>query len=259
MTVVDHALMARIDEFSRRLEDASSTRRLPTPLGPLLLNDDFPLSYAHNFLRVEEVPSDLTPERLTAEARAAFSTAGRTHLQVVLVADEPVRPLVDGLRGTGWEVSPIIAMAWRRPPDRAASVVAELAPWEAVRPLVERGVRQEPYATSEEVVRQLVDRRCDTARATNLRHVVAPAGGPYTAHADLYSDGTTAQVENVVTLAEHRNGGLARAVVLHAAELARAEGHDLVFLFADEGDWPRELYRRLGFDTIGRFWELSRD
>lgn len=259
MTVVDGARMARIDQFSRRLEDGSSTRRMATPLGPLLINDDFPLSYAHNFLRVEEVPADLTPERLTAEARAAFTAAGRTHLQVVLVADDAVRPLVDGLRRTGWQVSPIIAMAWQRPPDRPAGVAAELAPWKAVRPLVAQSVRREPYATSEEVVRQLVDRRGATARATHLRHVVAPAGGPYAAYADLYSDGTTAQVENVVTLPEHRNRGLARAVVLHAAGLARAEGHDLVFLFADEDDWPRELYRRLGFDPIGRFWELSRD
>jgi hypothetical protein len=41
--------------------------------------------------------------------------------------------------------------------------------------------------------------------------------------------------------------------------VARDEGHDLVFLVADVEDWPRHLYARLGFDEIGRFWELSKD
>jgi hypothetical protein len=40
--------------------------------------------------------------------------------------------------------------------------------------------------------------------------------------------------------------------VLRAAGEARAEGADLVFLVADGDDWPKELYRKLGFDTVGR-------
>jgi hypothetical protein len=41
--------------------------------------------------------------------------------------------------------------------------------------------------------------------------------------------------------------------VLHAAAQARANGSDLVFLVADADDWPRRLYERFGFDTIGRY------
>jgi hypothetical protein len=40
--------------------------------------------------------------------------------------------------------------------------------------------------------------------------------------------------------------------VLRAAAEARSSGADLVFLVADADDWPKELYGRLGFDTIGR-------
>ena len=50
----------------------------------------------------------------------------------------------------------------------------------------------------------------------------------------------------------HRGNGYATAVVLRAAREARAEGADLVFLVADGDDWPKELYRKLGFDTVGR-------
>jgi hypothetical protein len=28
-------------------------------------------------------------------------------------------------------------------------------------------------------------------------------------------------------------------------------GHEFVFLAADARDWPKELYRRLGFDGVG--------
>jgi hypothetical protein len=43
--------------------------------------------------------------------------------------------------------------------------------------------------------------------------------------------------------------GYARAVVTAAAEAAT--GADLVFLVASATDWPRQLYRKLGFDAVG--------
>jgi len=89
--------------------------------------------------------------------------------------------------------------------------------------------------------------------------VAAPAGGPYMSRADLYSDGRTLQIESVVTLAEARNQGLARAAVLEGIRVARQEGHDLVFLVAEEDDWPKALYARLGFEIVGRSSEFGRD
>jgi ribosomal protein S18 acetylase RimI-like enzyme len=50
---------------------------------------------------------------------------------------------------------------------------------------------------------------------------------------------------------EHRGRGYASAVVLRSVGEARARGAELVFLVADAEDWPKELYRRLGFDEIG--------
>lgn len=58
-------------------------------------------------------------------------------------------------------------------------------------------------------------------------------------------------LEDVATLAAHRNRGLARAVVLRAVEEAQMAGADLVFLVADENDWPKGLHRRLRFDPAG--------
>jgi GNAT superfamily N-acetyltransferase len=50
----------------------------------------------------------------------------------------------------------------------------------------------------------------------------------------------------------HRGRGHATAIVLRALEEARNGGHELTFLIADENDWPKELYARLGFGPIGR-------
>ncbi|MGZ8571831.1 MAG: GNAT family N-acetyltransferase, partial [Actinomycetota bacterium] len=62
----------------------------------------------------------------------------------------------------------------------------------------------------------------------------------------------------VNTLEEARGRGLARAVVLAAADEARGQGADPVFLIADAADWPKELYGKLGFDPAGAFWQFTR-
>jgi ribosomal protein S18 acetylase RimI-like enzyme len=72
-------------------------------------------------------------------------------------------------------------------------------------------------------------------------------------YTDLYLRGGDAQVEDVGTLPEHRGRGYASAVVLAAVEEARRAGAELIFLFADAEDWPKELYRRLGFDELGYY------
>jgi GNAT superfamily N-acetyltransferase len=62
-----------------------------------------------------------------------------------------------------------------------------------------------------------------------------------------------------MTLEEFRGRGLATVVVGRAVAAARASGHDLVFLDALEEDWPKELYRTLGFAEIGRIWDFVRE
>ncbi len=67
------------------------------------------------------------------------------------------------------------------------------------------------------------------------------------------AEARAAQVEDVGTLPEHRGRGYASAVVLAAIAAAREHGADFVFLVADKEDWPKELYRRLGFDELGYY------
>jgi hypothetical protein len=43
-----------------------------------------------------------------------------------------------------------------------------------------------------------------------------------------------------------------------AAQEGRDGGADLVFLIADDADWPKQLYAKLGFDPLGRYWQFTR-
>jgi hypothetical protein len=45
---------------------------------------------------------------------------------------------------------------------------------------------------------------------------------------------------------------VASSVVLAAVEAARTAGAAHVFIVAEEDDWPKDLYARLGFDRVGR-------
>jgi GNAT superfamily N-acetyltransferase len=251
---------ARTVVFTRAIGDRLATRPIEHPLGWVIANDEWPESHSMNYLRIEARRPALDADAIEAAVMEAMDAVGRRHLQAI-VEDHATGARVAGeLRGRGWEVVELLTMAALHEPTRGADATAAVVSWNLVRPLVLRGWRENPEIAEEATAVMLTDRRAALAAATDLRHLIAPAppaeGGAY---ADLYADGRTAQIEMVFTLPAFRNRGLASAVVLEGLRVARAEGHDLVFLVADAGDWPCQLYARLGFEEIGRSWELSKD
>jgi predicted GNAT family acetyltransferase len=93
--------------------------------------------------------------------------------------------------------------------------------------------------------------------ATNLG--IRDEAGELVAMTKLYSDGATAQVEDVYTMPAWRNRGCARRLITRAIALAHEARHDLVFIEADDNGWPKQLYARLGFDPVGRIGVFHRD
>ena len=90
------------------------------------------------------------------------------------------------------------------------------------------------------------------------RFFVGAADGVDACITTLYSDGAVAQIEDVATLRDYRRRGLARATVTMAIDAALEMGHELVFIVADDDDWPKDLYERLGFDPVGRACAFTR-
>jgi len=61
----------------------------------------------------------------------------------------------------------------------------------------------------------------------------------------------------VATLDAFRRRGVARAMVALATDLARESGAELDWIAADDNDWPKDLYFKLGFRPIGRIFSFT--
>jgi ribosomal protein S18 acetylase RimI-like enzyme len=186
--------------------------------------------------------------------------AGLLHRRAFVEREDTGTRLAKPMRARGWLVERDVYMALRRPRDRApAAGVARETDAATLHALDEATVREEPWARDDEIVGQVLGARALLGRAAPAtRFFVAADDGVDASMATLYSDGTTAQLENVATLRDHRGRGLARAALSMAADAAVTMGHELVFIVADADDWPWRLYKRLGFDPVGWSWNVVR-
>jgi ribosomal protein S18 acetylase RimI-like enzyme len=250
--------LVRAKAFEEALRDRAIERVVPFPFGRALFNDSYPRVWELNLLRVE-TPEGATVEALVGEAERLQGEAGHAHRRIAVPDEQAGARLARGFETAGWRIDCFLFMAYRGPGERRvdAKAVAEVALGD-LRPLRERIAAGEPWADSEETVAMVLDASGLTLRHGNARHFAALVDGEPAAAADLYSDGRTAQIEDVSTLPEFRGRGLASAVVARAAHEALAGGHDLVFLVADDADWPKALYARLGFAPLGRKWVFFR-
>jgi predicted GNAT family acetyltransferase len=74
----------------------------------------------------------------------------------------------------------------------------------------------------------------------------------------LYEEAGIGQIDDVVTAREHRRRGYGRAVVEAATRASLESGNQLTFLVADDEDWPKEMYARLGYEPLGCRYEFTR-
>ena len=258
--------------------------------GWLALTPSLPRVWFGNQLRLR---GPLELDALLAAAERHLS--GLPYRQVVLEGDGS--GLESPLRDRGWQLTRLVVMALARPPSapsppagRAdARVIASLdeAQWaEAYR----RWHLEDPRVTPEDAD-QLAAMGLREGRVRGDRRfgVLAGDGRSAQAIASLRGDGGVAQVEDVWTTPEARGRGYARALVTHAllcvagkaapaggavaaaqpaadhppgAPAARGPASvadQLTFIVADDEDWPKQLYARLGFAPVGCLWEFHRD
>lgn len=171
------------------------------------------------------------------------------------------RELEPEFRAAGWEVDVEVHSVLTGAPDRNVDTTAVIEPrQEESLALMERWIAEdETLHLTPAGVRQLVEANRRTWPLRNAqRFGVRGPGGELVGTTVLFSDGRIAQVEDVYVVPEARGRGYARAMVSAAAALARQEGHELTFIVADDNDWPKQLYAKLGFEPIGRSWLLHR-
>jgi GNAT superfamily N-acetyltransferase len=245
--------LERAIAFEEAVRDHGIDQVVPFRWGDALLTPSLPHVWDLNLLRVTE--NGAGAEELAAEADRIQGAAGIAHRRIS-ARDEQ---LVQGFAELKWEQNRFVFMAYRGEEARGRSrSEAREVSREVLLPTREALVREAPWADDEVAVQQVLEAGARLAKATRPRHFAVLVDGEAVSAADLYTDGATAQVEDVVTLAPHRNRGHASAVILRAVDEALASGNDFVFLVADDEDWPKELYSRLGFEPIGVKWAFQR-
>jgi ribosomal protein S18 acetylase RimI-like enzyme len=240
--------LARAYKFLAR-GDMGGTRMTPSPYGRAVYTDELPLRQDGNYFWVER---NAEADELVAEAR-------RLERGMLFVPDPALGDaLAPWFAEQGWRIDRHLVMAQLRDPERTAdlSLVREVDE-RALRPARRRLIETQPWGTPERI-EQLFQAKALIGERVTARFFGVPVEGEIVSYTDLYLAGREAQIEDVGTLPEHRGRGYASAVTLAAIAAARQAGANFVFLVADAEDWPKELYRRLGFDELGHYTKFFR-
>lgn len=233
-------LVERMRVLEHAIHDAGALRQEQFPGGVAYFNDELPLVWDVNFVRVDRRTVDLvaTVERLQA---------GQGHLKVLIEDPELVAAHGPELIGRGLARRGLVALA-REPGGRIDPDVREL-PYDQVKPF-RYLVHMEQLTPPDPEVAEQVGRVHDRTHAqTGERWLVIHSGGRPAGHLIVYSRDGLAQIEDVGVLTRFRGRGLARRLIEHALELVAAD-HDAVFITAETDDWPVRFYRQLGFQPV---------
>ncbi len=212
-----------------------------------------PAVWALNHVRVTR---ETTPDRAAQLCRTHL--AGMGFHQLYVDHEATGLRLAEALRPAGWQVDVELHSVLARDPDRVTdtSIVIEPEEEETLALMRRWQAEDRTLNLTEDELRQLLESERLTWRARQARRLgVRDTDGALAGITLVFSDGPVAQVEDVYVIPEARGRGYARALVTRAAALA-CEDHDLSFIVADDNDWPKQLYAKLGFEPVGRTWLL---
>ena len=214
------------------------------PFGRVVATPSLPQVYSLNAAEVR------APGACLEAVLAVLPDAPRPGVYVVEESSQqPLRAALDD-----WDLDDELTMVLERPPAPPGDGRVRAGDPEEIAALQQRWLTEDFGEQGPEAVAQLMDYMGRQRSARVTRAFSSPDGDAMTL---LWSDGVTAQVEDVYTRPDARGRGHARALVSHVAALAAAEGHETVFLVADAADTPKELYERLGFVGAHRALRLT--
>jgi GNAT superfamily N-acetyltransferase len=255
----DRAVLHRCDRVLRDLDRLCVDRFEPVEGGFAAQTPSLPLVWDDNFVMFEE--PGLSAERMAEICDEAQGRAGLAH-RTVMTNDPDEDERVDpGFRRLGWEVERDVFMVLRSDPgDPPPIEVREVPhPVELRRAILhedEDFLKLQPESRSA-LIEQLIESERRLNAADGDSWFVAEAdGAPATATRLLTQDGC-GFIDAVGTLLSARRRGLARATV-QAAIRVSLDRNELTFLIAEEDDWPRHFYERLGFAPVGTFRTFRR-
>jgi GNAT superfamily N-acetyltransferase len=251
-------LLTRVLEHLQRTLESSAEAMLRIGPGWLVQSPSLPRVWTLNQIRITE-PATFGD----AVALANEYQAGLPYRHIVVTDGPTGQRLEEAFRAAGWIIDRETLMALTASPDREVdtSEVTTLNE-EQMLTLMRRWIGEEHPDISIDGLDQLAKYNKLEGRLWNEQPFgIVNVDRVPMALTKLRSDGMTAWIEDVYTVPEARGRGYAGTLVTHATALARSADRDLTFIIADDDDWPKDLYTRIGFRTIGgtRTFHLDHD
>jgi ribosomal protein S18 acetylase RimI-like enzyme len=181
--------------------------------------------------------------------------AGLAHRRL-LVESPAAQRLADGLAARGYDRAAHVYLAYRAAgPPPAPRARVDIVGIEATLAANAHYLATDPdaqYGRDDIVRAHIVEHhRTYGSAGAHERVFVVRVAGAVVAWAKLWTRDRTAQVEDVVCLAEHRGRGYGHDVVAAATRAALERDPELLFIVADDGDWPKDFYGRMGYQPVG--------
>lgn len=243
--------------FQKRVMHRTSTREQLLPWGTAFFHDGFPIRYDANMAIADRPLGAVNADDVVATLDETYD--GFRHREVEFASVTDADAIAMGMGEHGYAIEHMLVMAIRRDPDREPDLTAtEELEVSEMRPFIEEVTRREPWGVEPGVAETMASYRQVLVDGVGARFFAQRVARQLAGSCELYVEGDIAQIEDVNTLEEFRGRGVARNVVLRAADEAKKAGAMFVFLFADAKDWPRQLYGRLGFEEIGHSRSFTR-
>jgi ribosomal protein S18 acetylase RimI-like enzyme len=222
--------------------------------GVVIRQPAFPHVYDANLVRRVRL-RESTLEAALDKLAAPLVEVGARHLQLVLDGSDVPDAVAPLLRRRGFQRDRLLAMTLRgngpmrkRTPGITLRAVPSEAPWDRFAYAMDRMNREEPwYAPS--VSREIVGSLRLKAEHGALSLFVAERDNRVVGAIGLASHRGMSSLVSVGTLPDARGRGVGSTMVTDMIERARVQRADVIYLIARADDSPKDMYRKLGFET----------
>jgi GNAT superfamily N-acetyltransferase len=187
------------------------------------------------------------------ESFANRALAGLAHRRLDFDLAAAAQPLRARFERNGWLTTRLLWMRHEAAPTPVRLALVEEVPYEAVNEL--RVIwHREDFPDQE--ASGFFDQAREVASIRRARVLAMHEGGVPVAFTQLVRDGTVAEITHVYVHPEHRGGGRGQTITRAAIDAA-GDAED-VWICADDEDWPKEMYARLGFRPVWRSMQFTR-
>jgi GNAT superfamily N-acetyltransferase len=222
----------------------------PWEHGTVVRASRYPSYFDYNAVCVER---DAGMDVGALESFADGALAGLAHRRLDFDLAAAAQPLRARFECNGWLTTRLLWMRHEIAPAPVTLAVVEEVPYGAVNDLRSMWHRED---FPDQDAGGFFDQAREVALIRGARVLAMHEGGVPVAFAQFVRDGAMAEITHVYVHPDYRSGGRGQRITCAAIDAAGA-AEDL-WICADDEDWPKEMYARLGFRAVWRSMQFTR-